>query len=160
MSDDKKPKFVTVGEALAMFERMVAAFEEEASTLEVELVESFAGKVPDEALKLIRVQVRENKTVALLKLKRSLSPEGLRLLLKTHNRKARTDQDTADAVSSGNPSKWMVKSLREVAEFFQVDRQTLNGWRDSAEEPMPGTTGAYPVDLIIQWAMRHNWFQD
>ena len=83
MIENEKSKFVTVGEAMATGERIVAAVEETLATLEARLVESFSGKVPDEVLKLIRVQVREHKIVGLLKLKRRLSPEGLQRFLES-----------------------------------------------------------------------------
>lgn len=77
MIENEKSKFVTVGEAMETSERIVAAFDGALVDLENRLVESFAGMVPDDALTLVRAEIREFRTVSMLKMKRRLSPAGL-----------------------------------------------------------------------------------
>lgn len=89
MSDDSKSKFVTVGEAMANVEQIIATVEEVFSTIEANLVESLTGNVPDESLTLLRAQIQEDKAVALLKLRRQFSLEGLRRFLES--RKSRDE---------------------------------------------------------------------
>lgn len=48
----------------------------------------------------------------------------------------------------GTPQQHIVETLREVAEFFDVDRGTVYAWRDSG---MPGKPGKWDVAKITRW---------
>ena len=72
---------------------------------------------------------------------------------------AETDEDFAavEELIAENESKngkqpagrWVVKTLKEVAEALGYARQTVNQWR--SEPGMPGQPGAYPIPEIAQW---------
>ena len=83
MSENSKSKLMTIDDTMAYAERIIAAHEEAFATVDAKLVESLSGKVSDEALILARAQMQEGLNVALLKLKRRLSSEGLRQFLES-----------------------------------------------------------------------------
>lgn len=47
-----------------------------------------------------------------------------------------------------SPPPWLVKTLDQVAAFFDRERETLKDWR---RKGMPGTTGAYDLKEILAW---------
>jgi phage terminase Nu1 subunit (DNA packaging protein) len=48
------------------------------------------------------------------------------------------------------PSRWMARTLGEVAEFFGMQLQTVKEWR-TGPQPMPGEEGKWPLSEIAQW---------
>jgi len=56
------------------------------------------------------------------------------------------ERETKRDVPSG---RWVVKTLREVAEALGYAVQTVNQWR--SDSGMPGQPGAYPIPEIAQW---------
>lgn len=50
-------------------------------------------------------------------------------------------------------SRWVVRTLAEVAEFFSVATQTAKQWRTETP-PMPGEEGAWDLQEIVKW--RHD----
>lgn len=57
---------------------------------------------------------------------------------------------TAAEKTDQQQTNWTVKRLGIVAEFFNVELQTVKQWRTGAN-PMPGKPGAWPLDQIAQW---------
>lgn len=45
---------------------------------------------------------------------------------------------------------YIVKTLGEVAEFFGVSNQTVNGWRADSD-PMPGSANCWDLAAIAKW---------
>lgn len=79
---------------------------------------------------------------------------------------ATTDEDLAyleamvaarDAAGSGAtsavepaPNRWTVSTLGEVADFLNVEAQTVREWR-SGRNAMPGREGQWDLQEIVQW---------
>ena len=54
------------------------------------------------------------------------------------------------------PDTYVASTLRDVAEFFGVQEQTVRQWRMRAD-PMPGEPGRWDLSRITLWRIQCEW---
>jgi hypothetical protein len=60
------------------------------------------------------------------------------------------EEEGEDAEDADEDSRWVVKTLSEVAEFFGLSVQTVKQWSQESP-PMPGQRNRWSIKEIVRW---------